>query len=92
MGPYLMLFGGVIVTSVGLGRILAALDCAYRRVGHEPRRRMHRAFLLANGQEKYERPSAGPLGIVMAVSVLVAAIALVACIVIAGQPFIPLPL
>jgi hypothetical protein len=92
MGPYLVLFGGFIGTSLGLGRILAALDRAYRRVGAEPHPRVHPAFLLASGQEKHERPNPGPLGIIMTVSVVVAAVALVTYVVIVGQPFIPLPL
>jgi hypothetical protein len=92
MGPYLLLFAGVIVTSIVLARTLAGLDRAYRGTGDEPPRRVHHAFLLASGQEKHERASTGPLGIVMTVSVLVAAAALLAFIVVTGQPFVPLPL
>ena len=92
MGPYLLLFAGVILTSVALGRLLAGLDRAYRRTSHQPPRRRHHAFVRASGQERLERADAGPLGIVMTISVILALIALLAWIVSTGHPFIPIPL
>src|SRR5437588_5426844 len=87
MGPYLLLFAGVIVTSLALARFLAGLDRAYRRLGDKPQRRVHHAFLRASGQEKLERSDSGPLGIVMTLSVIAALVALVAWVLHTGQPF-----
>ena len=91
MGPYIVLFAGVIVTSVVLGRILAALDRAYRSLRHDPIRRRHHAFLRASGQERLERATSGPLGIVMTISVIAAMSALVVWLLITGHPFVPIP-
>ena len=91
MGPYILLFAGVILTSVVLGRLLAGLDRAYRSLSGEPTRRLHHAVLRASGQEKLERPHAGPLGVVMTISVILALIALVTLILVTGRPFVPIP-
>jgi hypothetical protein len=91
MGPYILLFAGVILTSVVLGRMLAGLDRAYRSLSGEPTRRLHHAVLRASGQERLERPQAGPLGAVMTISVILALIALATVILVTGQPFVPIP-
>lgn len=91
MGPYILLLSGVIVTSIVLGRILARLDRAYRILANEPQRRLHHSFLRASGQERFERLAAGPLGIVMTVSVILALIALLAWPLRTGRMFDPLP-
>jgi hypothetical protein len=92
MGPYYLLFGGLILTSVVLARMLGALDRAYRRLDGEPQRRLHRAYLRASGQDRLERPKAGPLGVVMTISVILALGVLVGWIVSTGRPFVPFPL
>ena len=91
MGPYVLLFAGILVTTIALARVLGALDRAYRRLVDAPRRHLHRAWLRSSGQEQLERPDAGPLGIVMAVSVGVAVVALVVAILLSGHPFEPIP-
>lgn len=92
MGPYILVFAGVIFTSVAFGKALATLDRAYRRLTDGPQRPLHHAHLRASGQEKLERPKTGPVGTVMAVSVIVALSALVVWVVATGHPFVPVPL
>jgi hypothetical protein len=91
LGPYALLFGGILLTTVALARVLGATDRAYQRLAGTPLRRVHRSWLRSRGQERRERPDAGPLGIVMAVSVIAALIALVAYMVISGRPLEPVP-
>jgi hypothetical protein len=71
--------------------MLAGLDRAYRNLSGEPPRRLHHAVLRASGQERLERPQAGPLGVVMTISVILALIALVTLILVTGRPFVPIP-
>jgi hypothetical protein len=91
LGPYALLFAGILLTSLALGRVLADADRAYQRVARIPNKRLHRSWLRANGQQKLERPNTGPLGVVMAVSVIACLTALAAFVVVSGHPFEPLP-
>jgi hypothetical protein len=92
LGPYALLFGGILLTSVTLARLLGAADRAYQRLAGTPARRLHRSWLRARGQERRERPETGPLGVVMAVSVIAALIALVTYVLLSGRPLEPIPL
>jgi hypothetical protein len=91
MGTYIFLFAGLIVTSLVLGRMLAGLDRAHRRLANQRQRHLHHAFLRASGQERLERADTGPLGVVMTVSVILALIALVAWPLSTGRLFDPIP-
>ena len=91
LGPYALLFAGILLTTIALARVLGALDRGYGRLAEAPGRRVHRAWLRSSGQEQLERPAAGPLGIVMAASVIAAGLALVVAIVLSGHPFEPIP-
>jgi hypothetical protein len=92
LGPYALLFGGILLTSVTLARLLGAADRAYQRLARTPARRLHRSWLRARGQERRERHETGPLGVVMAVSVIAALIALVTYVLLSGRPLEPIPL
>jgi hypothetical protein len=91
LGPYILLFAGITATSVLLARTLAELDRAYRKLSRRPQRRQHAAHLRASGQEKLERPDSGPLGIVMTLSVVLAAAGFAAWLITTGHPFVPTP-
>jgi hypothetical protein len=91
LGPYGLLFAGIMLTTIVLTRVLGSCDRAYQRLAHPPNRYLHRAWLRSSGQEELERPKAGPLGVVMAASVIAALIALVAVILLSGHPFEPIP-
>lgn len=91
LGPYALLFGGVVLTSVVLGRLLAAADRAYLALARVPQPRVHQAWLRASGQQKRERETGGPVVIVMTISVIAAVVCLVAWFVVSGHPFEPIP-
>ncbi len=91
LGPYALLLAGILFTTIVLTRLLGSCDREYQRLAHAPNRRLHRSWLRSSGQQKLERPQAGPIGVVMAVSVLVALIALIAVILLSGHPFEPIP-
>jgi hypothetical protein len=91
LGPYALLFAGILVTTVVLTRVLGSCDRAYQRLAHARNRRLHRSWLRSSGQEQLERPKAGPLGVVMVVSVIAALIELVGVILLSGHPFEPIP-
>jgi hypothetical protein len=91
MTPYLLLFGGFVITSVVLARVLAAADRAYLALAGAPRRRVHHAWLRASGQQKRERAAGGPVVIVMTISVIAAVICVAVWFVVSGHPFEPVP-
>jgi hypothetical protein len=92
LGPYVLLFGGILITTIVLARLLGILGRLYGRLARVPERRLHRAWLRSSGQEKLERPATGPVGVVMAVSVIAAVIALVTYVLLSGRPLEPIPL
>ena len=92
LGPYALLAGGILITTIVLARVLGAADRLYARLARTPKRRVHRAWLRSSGQHELERPAAGTVGVVMTISVVAALIALVAYVVMTGRPLAPVPL
>lgn len=92
LGPYMLLGAGLIASSVALTWVLARLDRAYRSLSEKHPRHLHNAVLRASGQERLEKAQAGPLGVVMTISVALAFVVLIVWVESTGHPFIPIPL